>query len=126
MQEKRTKKCLVGYFNNHKAVKLSTVKQISRNDLTEFENKIMRLSSEEVLQHNQANECWNDLMSTIGHIVDKFMKQCKRPQGKIHLPWLSDNVLQLMKQRDYPLKSFFKTRNDTDWQLCKGLKKSGS
>lgn len=82
----------------------------------------MKVSWEEVLQHNQVNECCNKLMSTIGHIVDKFIKQCRRQQRSKQLPWLSDNVRQLMKQRDYSLKSFLKTQNDTEWTLFKGLR----
>ena len=60
-------------------------------------------------------------MSSIGSIFDKFIKQHKKPQRKIQLPWLSDNAHQLMKQRDYALKTFLKTQYDTDLQLFKGL-----
>lgn len=49
-------------------------------------------------------------MFTVGHIVGKFINQRKRGQRKIQLLLLSDNVHQLMTQREYFLKSFLKPK----------------
>lgn len=59
----------------------------------------------------------------MSNILDKFLTQCKRPQRKVQLPWVSDAVRLLIKKRDFALITFFvKTRYDTDLILFKGLR----
>lgn len=56
----------------------------------------------------------------MSNILDKFLTQCKRPQRKVQLPWVSDAVRLLIKKRDFALITFFvKTRYDTDLILTK-------
>lgn len=77
------KKRLAGYFNNnHKALKLD----IPLKNLTEFENELMRVSRDEVLQHDQMTERSNKLMSSIGRIIDKFIKLTQNATEKHTAP----------------------------------------
>lgn len=58
----------------------------------------------------------------MSNILNKSLKQCKRPQRKVQLPWVSDGVRQLIKKKNFALKTYLKTRYDTDLMLFKGLR----
>ena len=88
--------------------------------MTEFENELKGINWDELQQHDQVNNCCNQLTSTIGCIVDTFSKKRKKSQKQFQLPWMNDNIRQLMKRRDYALKTFIKTHSDTDSKLFKG------
>lgn len=63
------------------------------------------------------------LATKLQSVRDKFMVECKRKRRKREtLPWLNDNIWQMMKQRDLALKKATKTKLDTDILIYKGLR----
>ncbi len=69
---KLTKKRLIRFINrNQNSFKL----KIPRKKLTEFENELKGVNWDELQQYDQVNDCCNKLMSTIGSIVDKYIKK---------------------------------------------------
>ncbi len=69
---KFTKKRLIRFINrNQNSFKL----KIPRKKLTEFENELKGVNWDELQQYDQVNDCCNKLMSTIGSIVDKYIKK---------------------------------------------------
>ncbi len=54
--------------------------EIPRKKLTEFENELKGVNWDELQQYDQVNYCCNKLMSTIGSIVDKYIKKRKNPR----------------------------------------------
>lgn len=116
---KLTKKRMTRFLNpNQYLFKL----EIPRKNQTEFENELKGVNWDELQQYDQVNDCCNKLMSTIESIVDKYTKKLKKSQRKFQLPWMNDNIRKLMKRRDLALKTFIKTRRDTDLKLFKGLR----
>lgn len=94
ISRKLSKKRLNEYKYDRKATKLI----IPRKDLIKFENELANTNWDEVSQHSQVNECCDIFTSTMSNILNKSLKQCKRPQRKVQLPWVSDAVRQLIKK----------------------------
>lgn len=116
---KLTTKRLIRFINqNQNSLKL----EIPRKKLTEFENELKGVNWDELQQYDQVNDCCNKLMSTIGSIVDKYIKKLKKSQRKFQIPWMNDNIRKLIKRRDHALKTFINTRRDIDLKLFKGLR----
>lgn len=116
---KLTKKRLTKFINqNQKSYKF----EIPRKTMAAFENELKSVNWDKLKQLDQVNACCEHLTSTIGYIVDKFMKRRKKSHRKFQLPWMTDNIRKLMKRRDYTLKTFIKTRSDTDSKLYKSLR----
>ncbi|MGL5684566.1 MAG: endonuclease/exonuclease/phosphatase family protein, partial [Vagococcus fluvialis] len=118
ISRKLTKQRLNEYKINQKVSKLI----IPQKNQPKLENDLINTNWDDILQNNQVNNCCDLFTITMREILDKFLIQCKRPQRKIQLPWVNDAVRQLIKKRDFALKTFFKTRHDTDLFLYKGLR----
>lgn len=114
---KLTKKRLANY-SLPKSDKLILPKQ----DLSSLGNELNGMTWNNVLQSNDPNGCCNELMTVIEKIICKFLKKSKNSNRKESLPWVNVSIRQLMKQRDFALKAFLKSRTNTAMALYKVLR----
>lgn len=61
-------------------------------------------------------------MKTPTNLIGKYAKTIKRTQRKDSLPWLNNDIHQLMKKRDYALKKSLLSKTNTDLLIFKGLR----
>ncbi|XP_034043076.1 uncharacterized protein LOC117525349 [Thalassophryne amazonica] len=96
---------------------------IPKTQQAEFDNEISDLSWEDVIASEDLEGSCNIFVNNINSVRERFtvkiQKKCKRKQN---LPWLTDNVWKLMKQRDAALRKAIKSKVSTDLLIFKGLR----
>lgn len=66
---------------------------------------VLMLNWNEVPNHNKTNGCCNTFTFNASNTVNKFLKKQKQVRKTSQLPWFLDDIPQLMKKRDYALKT---------------------
>lgn len=88
-----------------------------------YESEINGLDWEDVLSTEDLDHGCDLFAVKLKSIREKFTVQSKRKWKKrATLPWFSDTLWQLMKQRDLALKKATKSKRDTDILIYKGLR----
>ena len=88
-----------------------------------YESEINGINWEDVLSSEDLDHGCDLFADKLNSTREKFTVQSKRRQKKrVNLPWFSDTLWQLMKQRDSALKKANKTKRDSDILIYKGLR----
>lgn len=73
------------------------------------------------LQTKDVDNSCNIMMKTLTGLK-KYTKTVKCTQRRSSLPWLNNDICQLMKKRDLALKNSLFTKSITDHLIFKGLR----
>lgn len=90
-----------------------------KKDLVHFDLEIQKVNWNDLSHNDGINQFCTQFIDTIKNVMDKFDKKMCNKNKKAHLPWLTDEIWNLMKRRDYLLKKVLKTGIDTDMRLFK-------
>jgi len=115
---KLTKQRLPKFMNVSKPGNLG----IPKNKLTQVKNDLDNLDWNNVLQSNDLENCCNSLMKNLTNLIEKYIKTFKGMQRKASLPWLNNDIRQLMKKSDYALKKSLLSKTNIDLLNFKGLR----
>jgi len=115
---KLTKQRLPKFMNVSKPGNLG----IPKNKLTQVKNDLDNLDWNNVLQSNDLENCCNSLMKNLTNLIEKYSKTFKGMQRKASLPWLNNDIRQLMKKSDYALKKSLLSKTHIDLLNFKGLR----
>ena len=63
---------------------------------------------------NDIDSCWNIMIQRIYHVVDKLCPLKDFKFGKERPKWISDDLIELMKNRDKALQQYKRTKSDED------------
>lgn len=74
------------------------------------------------LQTKDVDNSCNIMMKTLTGLIKKYTKTVKCTQRRSSLPWLNNDICQLMKKRDLALKNSLFTKSITDLLIFKGLR----
>ena len=98
---KLTKKRLqrLSFKQNHNYVQT----RIPKQKINQFENELKRLNWDNVLQTSDTDRCCDILTNTMADVIQKFTCPFKL-KHKQTLPWINNDIYQLMKRRDHALK----------------------
>ena len=96
---------------------------IPKNKQAIFDNEINNMDWSDILSSENLELCCQLFTSKIDVVRDKYtVKSQRKNRNKVNLPWFSENLWQLMKNRDTALKRAIKTKRDTDLLVYKGLR----
>lgn len=115
---KLTKQRLPIFINEHK----SGNAVIPKNKLPQLENELNHIDWNDVLQANDLDDCCNTLIKTLTELIEKYIKIFKCKRRRVSLPWLNNDIRQLIKKRDLALKKSLSTKLNTDLLIFKGLR----
>lgn len=68
------------------------------------------------------NVLWNEWKNKFLLVCDRHASPTTRKFRSEYTPWLSDNIIKLMRNRDYPKKKAFQTNLDGLHQAYKRLR----
>jgi len=92
--------------------------RIPKSELENFHMTINKVNWNEIITGRNVEEDSERFINTIQSVAQKFTKtsQFKKKSKKNCLPWLSTDLLKLMKDRDHVLKDFLKFKLPIDRQ----------
>lgn len=76
-----------------------------------------------ILENNDIVASSGSFIKTVNDIITHFAKKGKSKQRENNLPWLNNEIIKLMKNRDNALKQTLKTRTTSDRQIFTSLNK---
>ncbi|MGL5882545.1 MAG: hypothetical protein ACRCY0_04810, partial [Synechococcus elongatus] len=96
---------------------------ITKQDREKLENEIKMINWSHLTLVKDTEQACDNFKTSITQTINKFTKiKQKRQNGKISLPWFTDELWQLMKKRDAALKRAIKSKLITDHLIYKSLR----
>lgn len=80
-----------------------------------------QLNCNNVIQTTDTDRCCDTLTNILTNVIQKFTCPFKL-RRKQTLPWITNEIYQLMKKRDNALKKSLSTKLNTDDLIYKGLR----
>lgn len=104
-------------FNKPKSNILTILKQ----DMPNVDNELSQIDWSNTMKEQDVHSCCSHIMNNIEGIIKKFLKKQKNCKQK-SLPWISEPIRKLMKQRDQALKQAIKSKLNTEIAIFKSLR----
>ena len=95
---------------------------IPKNKMKQFENELNNIDWNNVLQTSDLDNCCNTVIKILTELIEKYTQIFKCKRRRVSLPWLNNDIRQLMKKRDFALKKSLSTKLNTDFLIFKGLR----
>ena len=98
---------------------------IFTRDLKNFDKEsflldLALINWDDLIYPNDANQSFDNLLSKINKLVDKYMplkKITKRELKKMYKPWITDRILDSIKKKDKLFDRYIKAKNKTTKEL---------
>ena len=106
--------------------KFTPRKIVTRNyrkyEKKQFQNELREQPWASVLNSNDANIAWSAFKSIFNSLVDKHAPLVERKVRGQDCPWLTNDIRENLKDRDYHLRKARKSNNDVDWAVYRKLR----
>jgi hypothetical protein len=88
----------------------------------EFLNDLNEIDWNEISSSDDTNVVWSMWLTNFTQILDKHAPFKKKRIGKKKSPWITPDVVQKMRARDYLKKQYDKNRNNELWKQYKNTR----
>ena len=99
-----------------------TSMRIPKNKKEDFKNAIQKISWDEILDSNDVSFTSQCFTEKIHKTIKDFSKESRKKHKRSSLPWINENVIQLMRERDRALKTSLKSKRITDRHIFTALR----
>lgn len=72
---------------------------IPKNKISEVNNDLKNIDWNSVTQSTNLENCCNSMMKILTNITEKYTRTFKQAKWKVSLPWLGNDIRQLMKKK---------------------------
>ncbi|OON91327.1 MAG: hypothetical protein ATN33_01430 [Epulopiscium sp. Nele67-Bin001] len=95
---------------------------IPKNQLQSLNEEIQKVDWSDILKNNDVEASSDSFIKKVNDVIIRFMKKGKSKQHRNHLPWLNNEIIKLMKNRDNALKQSLRTRTISDRHIFTSLR----
>lgn len=98
-------------------IKKDNFYKIPNKDLAHFDQELENVNWNILNVIDEIDQFCTNLFEIINNIKNQFIKKCCNPKKKADLPWLTQDIWNLMRRRDYLLKKALKSNIENDMRL---------
>ena len=87
-------------------------------------DRLMNIDWNDLYQCGNVNQAWDIMLTNITSIIDEMcpLKRYKVAQAKLKEPWVTNEILELIKDKDRLLRRAKCNNNQQDWILAKNAR----